>query len=50
MFTLKNCLAICEIGNCENYNIPIEVVTVNGGLVICGPCGTQISNINEIKK
>lgn len=43
----KKYIATCEVSGCENFNIPIEVMTVDNGLVMCGPCGTQIINIIE---
>lgn len=43
--------AICHIEQCENFEIPIPVfITGPESFVICGPCGTQILDLQELTK
>jgi hypothetical protein len=44
----RTVLLCCTNEGCENYNTSIEL-TVGGGtdLFFCGPCGQQITTIDE---
>lgn len=43
-------LATCHLDGCENAEIPIDVfLTSQDALVICGPCGTHISDIQSLQ-
>jgi hypothetical protein len=42
---LFNYLATCKTAKCENGNIPIEVTTIENGLILCGVCGKKITDI-----
>jgi hypothetical protein len=46
---LPRFIVTCEIQDCLNFNVPIDVpldpITLN---VICGPCGNEITNIVPI--
>lgn len=39
---------ICHTPGCENEGIPIQVLYVE--VVLCGPCGQQITDINPVRE
>lgn len=44
-------IATCKTEGCENHAIPIELwIDLDGGLAICGPCGTQFIPENVVEK
>ncbi len=48
---MNESIVVCHVLGCQNMNMPItiitdEIVPVN---VICGPCGTEITDITLIE-
>jgi hypothetical protein len=43
--TFVTATVTCHTENCENCDIAIEVQMVEGGAVVCGPCGQIITDI-----
>jgi hypothetical protein len=39
--------ATCGVEGCENFGHVIEVTMVPDAVVVCGPCGIQILDIEE---
>lgn len=35
----------CHTENCENSDIAIETKMTEGGAVVCGPCGIEITDV-----
>jgi hypothetical protein len=46
-YTMKS--VTCHTEGCENQDIAIVVPLVDGGNVVCGVCGNEITDIQEVE-
>lgn len=45
---MRNWQAVCGTEGCENHGVPLVVpAQVVGPVVVCGPCGVQIQDLQE---
>ena len=41
-------VVICHTEGCSNSGVPIEMTTSDDAVMVCGVCGTQITDITKL--